>query len=835
MVVTRGKATNPSTTATVAPIAKARLRLRIATKALRIGAAVDGNDSLCCFGDAPAQDVEQGGGQTPPPIPPNPIHPMRIPFLCTVAALLSGLPAQELPPRTLPLSLPSAADVVPPTTAVLREAAASAQVGGEAAKRVQFDRPRADGPLWALGRAWKGSFDGQGFTVIPFFGTNAPQNFPLRLQLAQATVGGEPLPLVDGEPVVTDTTVRTARGSLTEVIDTQLDSLEQSFVFDSLPNRGAIAVDVRITSDLVPTPIANGLRFANEYGHVDYTKAIAVDAKGQRLPLDIVWTGSCAHMEIPAAFVEQAQLPIVLDPILNYWFALASGIAQLQHDSDVASIQASSLGGRTLLIWQRQWSVTDQDCFGLMFDGNLGLVQTDFIIDFTTEDWGKVAVAGNNYAQNFLVVAEIRIPVFLGSVWFIGGRGVSASAAVGGVFNIERDGVVGLPGNNFHPDVGSDPYYGVGRYTVVFNKRSGFTSDIYYKQVTSAYGLVTTNPIALDLSTNDESKPSISKSCGQSNGLAANWFVTWQRTYPSSPFDQEVYGRYITWNGAVAGSEFGIGLTIGEETAPSPSSPIDANGVRYWPVCYEYTSTLGQPRDILCRLYRGDGGLQANFTVSNNVPGSDDRDPEVDSDGTRFVTCFTTGTSGYPQGVEGVTSAFLWATNSFRVDDRSGLLTSSLDNYGQCNISADFSGGSGMSPRYFLSFSEQASNTFRLEVFGGYLGGTFFTTRASQCGSLPISVSGSPVIGQTVTVTVGNGPLSGTILGVPGFIPLNVLGCNCWQGVDQGVYLGNPLVWTVPNNPAYVGIVLSAQGWTIVGSQCLGFVDLSDTIDFTVR
>ena len=83
--------------------------------------------------------------------------------------------------------------------------------------------------------------------------------------------------------------------------------------------------------------------------------------------------------------------------------------------------------------------------------------------------------------------------------------------------------------------------------------------------------------------------------------------------------------------------------------------------------------------------------------------------------------------------------------------------------------------------------------------------------------------------------TIGNGPASAVIFGVPGYIPLNSLGCNCVQGVDQQIYMNNPLTWTVPNNPAFVGIALAVQGFTIVGSQCLGIFDLSDALQFTVR
>ena len=729
----------------------------------------------------------------------------------------------------LPAAEVTAADIQ--QTSAARDALA-----GRPSERVLFDRPHADGPIWAVGTAWKASFDGRGFTAVPYFGASAPRNFPLRFELAAASVGGTPLQLADGEPSVVDGAVHTPRGALSEVVHTHLDTLEQSFVFDALPQRGAIAVDVRIDSEFAVAQLADGLRFENEFGHVDYTHAVAVDARGVRQPLAIEWTGNGAHMVIPAAFVEQAALPIVLDPVLNYWFHLASGIAVTQHDSDVATIQATGIGGRTLFVWQRNFSASDTDCYGLMFDANLGLVQTDFLIDASIEDWTRIAVAGHNYAQNFLVVAEIRYGVFLGNVYYIGGRGVAPNAAVGGLFNIERDGVVGFSGNNFHPDVGADPYFGVGRYTVVFQKDTGSSADIYMKQVSTAYALVTTSPIALTTAGGEDTAPSISKACGQSNGLPAYWFVTWQRTYSAT--DQDLYGRYINWNGALPGSVFPIATLTANETGVSPGSPIDVSGTRYWPVCYEYATSPGQQRDVYCRLFRSDGVQQAGpFVVSNNVPGADDRDIEVDSDGARFVAAFTTGTSGNPQSPQAVTLAYLPNTNTFVVEERTGLLTSSLDDYGECNVCAAFSGGSNQSPIYYVSFSEHASNTFKLVRFGGYTGGTapFFQTRPSQCGSLSIQVTGSPTLGGSITATIGSAPFSGTILGVPGMIPLNVLGCACWQGVDQGIYLSNPLVWNVPNNAAYVGIVLSVQGWSITGTQCLGFVDLSDTVDFTIR
>jgi hypothetical protein len=735
-------------------------------------------------------------------------------------AVLAGLPAQaRLPSAQLPPSPDGAADAT-----ILAAKAAHARLGA-GIREVQFAQPVADGPLWALGSAWKASFDATGTTVIPYFGSTAPRNFPLRLQLATATVGGEPLALRPGVPTQAGASVRTDRGSLTEVIDTRLDQLEQSFVFDELPNRGAIAVDVAMSSELAMRPIPGGLRFANEHGHIDYVKALAVDAAGRRLPLDIQWTGSAARIEIPAAFVAEAQLPLVLDPVLNYWYALGSGTTQYQHDSDVAAIQNN--GGRVLLVWQRQWSSTDQDCYGLMFDGNLGLVRTDFVIDFTSEDYLKVAVAGNNYANNFLVVAEIRT----GLLWWIGGHLIDAAGNVGNLITIERELVVGTPGNNFHPDVGSDPYFGVGYYTVVWNKRTLTSSDICARQLSTAGGLRTTNAVQLTATTDEESKPSIGKSCGQSNGQPANFLVTWQKTWIGTPYDQEVWGIFYGWNGAVIGAPFPLAITPSEETAPSAGSPIDVDGVRLWPFAYEMAATLGVPRSVVCKVCNGSGSVVGTTTVDGPTPGLDNREPEIDSDGTRFLITRTAASGSLP-AVEAVTFAFL-PGNTFRVEERTGLVTSPTDSYGQTNVCAAFSGGSTMTPRYFVSFTELTNNTFRLAAFDGTAGSTGFSTRFTQCGATTISASGSSALGQSVTLSASGPGFTGMLFGLPGSSMIGP--CGCISGVSQPLTMPGSFTWSVPANASFVGLPLSAQGFSLSGSSCYGFLDVSNTVDFTIN
>lgn len=758
----------------------------------------------------------------------DPNHPLP-----ATATSLQAVPPQ-LPAYREPAQVP--ATVVPQAIAQRRAARRpDATLGVSLPNQVLFDQPYANGPIWALGNSWKAGFDGGGMQFVPFFGADAPRNFPLRVSLASASVGGEPLPLQPGTPVVDGTVVRTARGPLVEVVQTTMRDVEQSFVFATLPNRGAIAVDIAIDTELACTSDRSGLRFGNEHGSVYYEKAIAVDAAGQSLPLAIVWDGDSAHIEIPAEFVARATLPLVLDPNLGANLTIGSGASatQLQRVPDVATIQ--SAGGRTCIVWRRQWSVGDNDCWAQILDDTMTPVTGLLNLDFSILDYRKVAIGGSYYAQNFLVAAEIGD----GPLTYIGTRLVDAVGSVGGLTDLERDGVIGLPGNNFRPDVGGDAYNGTAAYyAVVFEKQNGTASDIYCKLVTQAGAPLTPNPTALDVSTTTESNPTISKSNGSVAG-ANYWFVAWQRTYPFAPFDQEVLGAYVNWNGTVTVPSIYIGSSVDNEAAPATSSPIDAEGNRYWVVAYERGAVGGAQRDIYCRAYDSLGNFMAftDLSVDEGATSApyDQQSPDIDSDGIRCAVTYAEPYIGLADLETKVsTIAYLPSTASFRIDDNRIGLGLSFGNESTPKICAAFSGGAQTSEKYVVVDANDLSNNLEAYLYGGYVTGTFFSYYPTQCGTLPITPSGSPVVGHTVQIDVANGPLSGTIFGFPGYIPLNPLGCNCALGVQQGLFMGNPLVFVVPANPVFVGTTLSVQGFTILGSQCLTNFDLSDTVDFTV-
>ncbi|MFO0276461.1 MAG: hypothetical protein ACK533_04180 [Planctomycetota bacterium] len=709
---------------------------------------------------------------------------------------------------------------------------------------VLFDQPVADGPLWARGHTWKASFDNTGFDYIPFLGADAPRNFPLRVELANAAVAGEPLALPAGNPTRRGFAVHTARGSLTEVVDLRLNEVEQSFRFDTLPTRGAVAVEVRLAGDFVGTPIPGGLRFGNEHGAVEYTKAVAFDANGRSVTLPIDWDGATARMEIPADFVANAALPLVLDPVLTSTTTLGTGApaGQVQTDPDVATIEIGGDACRSLVVWRRQFSVGDQDCWAVRLDANAAPVGSEFTLDFTSLDWLAPAVAGHRGGQNFLVVSEIRT----GTTHYIGGRLVPAAptGTLGNLFDIERNGVVGLAGNNFRPDVGADPFNAVvsSYYCVVFEKNVGVNNnDIYFKLVQPNGTLLTTNPTALDTGTNNQSNPCISKS-----NNTALWMVAWQSKFQFAPFDEEIYGALINWPGTVSVPAFGIATTVDNETLPATSSPfVSPTGQTLRAVAFERATAAGQQRDIWLRAYDDTGLFVGEYNLTQNEAGFaipfDQQAPDIDTDGTRLVVGWSEPFNGN-QDLETKVSTVAFVgpgIGNWRIDESRVFLGGSFGNEFNTRICARASGGFGVqSPDYLVVGSLDSPNQIQAYLYGGYSQGNFFTTFGSACGAsgLTLTASGRAVIGAPVSFTMNTSAPSGLFFGAPGFQSLAPLGCfSCNLGVQNFVLVGAPLSFVIPTNVNLVGLTYSLQGYGVSGTNCLGLFDLTDTIDMTIR
>lgn len=107
------------------------------------------------------------------------------------------------------------------------------------------------------------------------------------------------------------------------------------------------------------------------------------------------------------------------------------------------------------------------------------------------------------------------------------------------------------------------------------------------------------------------------------------------------------------------------------------------------------------------------------------------------------------------------------------------------------------------------------------------------TTTPMGCGALPIAATGLPVIGDTVTFSLGSGPAaaSGFLLGTP-TPPVALPICpGCTVGVNGFLVTGNSFVLDIPNDPALLDVAVSAQGFRWNGGPCLGGFSVSARAD----
>ncbi|MEZ6038718.1 MAG: hypothetical protein R3F29_14645 [Planctomycetota bacterium] len=764
---------------------------------------------------------------------------MRTPILLALAAIAGTAAAQQPDSRepSTPNLLPQqgVAHAAPAPTPDIPQRRSGPRPDARLhalPNHVLFDRPEVDGPLWLMGHDWKGFVDGEGFTFVPFFGSDAPRNFPLRIELTQARVGEQVLELNPGEPAAGATAVRTDRGSLTEVLDLSLRQVEQSFVFATLPNRGAVAVDLAFSSELTGRAIDGGVEFANEHGTVTYHHAIATDAAGHSMPLTIDWNGSSVRIEIPAQFVARATLPLVLDPLITSNLGIASTETNLQRMADVATMQDPDY---SCVIWRNQFSASDEDVFATILDESLNdTLGTPAHIDYTFENWLHPAVAGNYFTRKFLVVSQVDIS----GVSSIRGRMIDTAGVMGTKIDIERDSVGGsLAGNNFRPDVGGDPYNSIDAYyTVVYEHETAVgNTDIHFRQVNQDGTLRTVAPQVLADTTTNESNPSISKS---DDGYVH--YVAWQRTWSSSPFDEDVHAARLSWNGAILTASTLIAGSTSNEFAPSASSRAEIGGTFYSMIAY-LNDVGGADNDVVLRVVDENLAVLKTMNLSEDedpvTAAYDQKDPDIDSDGKRFAIAYTDPYGGNQDEESKVsTVAYEPVADVLRIDDNRASMGLSVFDEVRPRICSFSSNGPTFSSDYVIANVNLGDNDVEAYRYGGYASGAFFTYFTSQCGTLGITPSGSATIGGTVTITVDNGPLSGTLFGYVGYIPINALGCNCVVGVDSALFYPNPLTWTIPANPAFVGLTLSVQGWTVLGTQCLGnMIDLSDTVDIHIK
>lgn len=259
-----------------------------------------------------------------------------------------------------------------------------------------------DGGLVGAGRDYKAYFTRDGVEFVPALGARAPHNMPLHLRGIAAGRGEELAPLLRTEPEFDELRVRYPHGTCTERYDVRSDGMEQSFVFDHLPpGKGDLVVRCSCATDLPRAAAEPGetVRFASDdFGGVAIGRVEGFDARGRRVRGSARYDAGELELRLPAGFVDVAELPLVLDPVIASVPVDRGPEARYQPE-------AAWVPGRWAVVYTIVFSGSDQDVrmreidtTTLALSGILQVAASNNVVEHSP------AVAGVAVADAFFVV-----------------------------------------------------------------------------------------------------------------------------------------------------------------------------------------------------------------------------------------------------------------------------------------------------------------------------------------------------------------------------------------------------------------------------------------------
>lgn len=548
-----------------------------------------------------------------------------MPDLGTQAPVIVKMPAAERPAlaASAPAAEPSpAARTASPIAAVPRPSTVVWSADGRQT-------------LWARGTTYKCSFGTDGATFVPFLGAAAPRNHPVQFRLAHVAAGGVPIEFdADVAAVRSGDKISFDRGAIVEVYDTALESVEQSFVIERLPNRGELALRIAVESDLSPAESADdvgGLEFRGELGTVRYGRATVVDAAGRSATASTKLAPGGIEIRVPADFLAQAELPVTIDPVVSRW-----AIDNAPMDAYAPDVAYDATTKWVMTVFEQTFSAADHDVIAsVRYDD--GGYRDYLVIDGSSENWSAPKIANNNAAHDFLVVAqagptgarEIKGQIVLAQTLF--------QSAIFTISGPET-------GEKLDPTVGGDPSpIGPSYFCVAWERVRSLTDHDIHARLVDPYGLLHgPGTIMVDntLGTLDQN-PELSKNDGLPPTATQAWTVVWQRH--AGPGDEDIHGAQLAWDGWVMTPPFEIDISSENSLNPRVSPILDRGlGERWYLVAWQRVVNVSHWAISLS--VRGGasqymvGDLNA---VEGNDPAPDKILPALDSDGGQFALSYT--------------------------------------------------------------------------------------------------------------------------------------------------------------------------------------------------
>ena len=503
-----------------------------------------------------------------------------------------------------------------------------------------------------------------------------------------------------------------------------------------MPASGDLALQISVGTTLDATQSSDGLRWSNALGAVNYSRAIVVDANGNRTPVLTQQSEGAIEIRVPADVVANAAFPIVIDPVIGTF--TVDNSTQDDLNPDIAFDATNKVYE---VCWERVFSSTDHDCYSQLQDTSGTTVAGSFAtIDFTSDFWAVPRTGNNLIAQQFLVAAQVT-PSGGGNRVIKGNTRSATSTSTGGQFQISDPLITS---DQFNVSVGGDPNPFSPTYYCVAWERifiAGSDTDIFARLVLANSTLLGTSTILVDNSSSTlDENPSVSRSDGNQPANGQDWSIVWQRQFSST--DHDIRGAQIHWDGTITNASFSIDASTSDDTAPAVSSVVDGNGNnRNYVVVFK--RDFSTDHDIMGVLLNSATLLTATNDLSIVEGGSflfqDQIQPAVDSDGTLYAVTYSENFMSSTTDYDIYVSTFSASGSGFGSVDPHVNMAFSGDPEHLPQITARHSGGVASS-----CYGIVWSDTFGANDHDVY-GNQYCTTLAtSYCGSGPSFLTSCP-------------------------------------------------------------------------------------------
>lgn len=403
--------------------------------------------------------------------------------------------------------------------------------------RVHYDQS-ADG-TWIRGRNYKAQAAADGFTFIPFLGSQAERNWPVKFRLASAVLEGRAIDLDDdaavrrdGDRVVLD------RGPVDVVYDISNEWVEQSFIVDAAGAEGDLVLELDVQSDLHKYSDGKGFQFAGDRGGMTYSAAIVLDSTGRTAEVPARLRGDKLSLTVSSDFLRTAEGLVVVDPILSTY-----SVDTVSGDQNGVEVAYDRTTDAYTYVYEDEFSGTDLDIYSTTVDGAGNFVSGRYI-DSSSEDWRRPSIANLNNSDKHLFVAE-RVNATTGY-----------SEIVGRILDIPTDAlgpeiVIGT-GNaawdNHRPDVGGNSKTTPGAVFAVVWERQFSTSTQPRLRTVASDG--TMGPVSFfDLGAAERTGVVISQSTGDPTAVNI-WNVAY-RSVDNATGQESVRGAQFDEMGGV--------------------------------------------------------------------------------------------------------------------------------------------------------------------------------------------------------------------------------------------------------------------------------------------